>query len=268
MALNIPNLDDIKFEQLVDESRAQINRCAPQWTDHNLHDPGITFIDLFAWLAEMQIYHLNRVTETNYKKFLELVGIHPLEARPAAVDVTFEKIGTQNREEIIHAGQQLITKTGTVSIVFTAIETLHLLPFSLHSVKTVVDSRVTDNTAANQKDRMYFPAFGENAPPGAELRLGFDSPISDKEIQLSVYLAPLENGEPAHQDFASTTLAWEYSDGDKWKPFTIKNDKTLAFNRNGTITFTGPPALKDREDIYWIRCRLTRGQYEIFPMIN
>jgi hypothetical protein len=48
---------------LVQEARALIPRRAPAWTDHNVHDPGITFIELFAWLVEMQLYQLNRVGE-------------------------------------------------------------------------------------------------------------------------------------------------------------------------------------------------------------
>ena len=54
MSLPVPNLDDKTFEQLIEEARALIPRFAPEWTDHNLHDPGITFMELFAWLAEMK----------------------------------------------------------------------------------------------------------------------------------------------------------------------------------------------------------------------
>ena len=55
--------------------RALIPRYAPQWTDHNPSDLGITLIELFAWLAEGVIYRLNRVPEKNYVAFLNLLGI-------------------------------------------------------------------------------------------------------------------------------------------------------------------------------------------------
>jgi hypothetical protein len=56
MPLPVPNLDDRTFDRLVDEARRRIPVYAPEWTDHNVHDPGITFLELFAWLTEMQLY--------------------------------------------------------------------------------------------------------------------------------------------------------------------------------------------------------------------
>jgi len=76
MTLPKENLDDKNFEELVKEAVARIPVYAPEWTDHNIHDPGITFIELFAWLAEMQIYRLNMISDKSYRKFLTLVGIH------------------------------------------------------------------------------------------------------------------------------------------------------------------------------------------------
>ena len=95
MTLPIENLDDKTFEELVKEAVSRIPIYTPEgtdykWTDHNIHDPGITLIELFAWLAEMQIYRLNRITDRSYRKFLKLMGILKLKpARAAEVDVTF-----------------------------------------------------------------------------------------------------------------------------------------------------------------------------------
>ena len=70
-----PNLDDRTWQDLVDEMRALIPKYAPQWTDHNPSDLGITLIELFAWLAEGVIYRLNQTPEKNYVAFLNLLGI-------------------------------------------------------------------------------------------------------------------------------------------------------------------------------------------------
>jgi hypothetical protein len=42
MALPAPILDDRKFQDIVSEARSLIPRYCPEWTDHNLSDPGIT----------------------------------------------------------------------------------------------------------------------------------------------------------------------------------------------------------------------------------
>jgi hypothetical protein len=61
MPLPLPNLDTRRWADLVQEGRALVPRYAPEWTDHNAHDPGITLMELLAWLAEMNIYRLNQI---------------------------------------------------------------------------------------------------------------------------------------------------------------------------------------------------------------
>ena len=49
------NLDDRRFDDLVEESLMRIPRYCPEWTDHNLSDPGVTFVELFAWLTDQML---------------------------------------------------------------------------------------------------------------------------------------------------------------------------------------------------------------------
>jgi hypothetical protein len=72
--LTLPNLDDRSYADLVAEARALIPALAPDWTDHNPADPGITLIELFAWLTEMLIYRLNQVTDEHRLAFLRLIN--------------------------------------------------------------------------------------------------------------------------------------------------------------------------------------------------
>src|SRR5205085_544754 len=77
MSLPQPNLDDKTFAALVAEATKLIPRHAPDWTDHNRHDPGITFVELFSWLAEMQQFYLNRVGDESYIKFQKTARTPP-----------------------------------------------------------------------------------------------------------------------------------------------------------------------------------------------
>ena len=74
MPLQLPNLDDRRYADLVDEARRLIPTYAPEWTNHNPSDPGITLIELFAFLSEMLLYRLNRVTAANVLSFLKLLN--------------------------------------------------------------------------------------------------------------------------------------------------------------------------------------------------
>ena len=84
-----PDLDDRTWQDLVDQMRALIPKYAPQWTDHNPSDLGITLIELFAWLGEGIIYRLNQTPEKNYLAFLNLLGITRDPPTPARTYLTF-----------------------------------------------------------------------------------------------------------------------------------------------------------------------------------
>jgi hypothetical protein len=75
MSLPIPNLDDRTFDDLMKEARSLIPRYNNEWTNHNPQDPGITLLELFAWLTEMIIYRTNQIPEENYWAFLKLSGV-------------------------------------------------------------------------------------------------------------------------------------------------------------------------------------------------
>ncbi|MBW4643007.1 MAG: baseplate J/gp47 family protein [Goleter apudmare HA4340-LM2] len=74
MPVELPNLDDRNYEDLVQEALSLIPTYAPDWTNYNPSDPGITLIELFAYLSEMLIYRLNRVTDANQYTFLKLLN--------------------------------------------------------------------------------------------------------------------------------------------------------------------------------------------------
>lgn len=74
MPLELPNLDDRTYKDLLEEAIAQIPNYAPKWTNYNPSDPGIAIIEMFTYLAEMQIYRLNRVTDNNLRSFLKLLN--------------------------------------------------------------------------------------------------------------------------------------------------------------------------------------------------
>ncbi|WP_298439053.1 baseplate J/gp47 family protein [Geobacter sp.] len=84
MTLPIPKLDDLTYDRLVTEARSLIPRYFPAWTDHNPSDPGITLLELFAFLAETVSYQLDRVPERSLEKFARLAGEERIPGEPVA----------------------------------------------------------------------------------------------------------------------------------------------------------------------------------------
>ena len=96
-------LDLRDFQDIVDEARKLIPRYCPEWTDFNVSDPGVTLIELFAWMTEMILYQLNRVPDEMYEKFLELIGVQRRPPEPATVEVTFYLSAPLTRELTVPA---------------------------------------------------------------------------------------------------------------------------------------------------------------------
>ena len=133
MALPIPNLDDLRFQSdLVDEARKRIIHYCPEWTEYNISDPGITMIELFAWMTEMMVYRLNRVPEKNYLKFLEMLGFQMEPAKTAETDITFWlsallPLGeNDNTTVVVPAGTEVQSEDQPEPVVFTTSRDLNI----------------------------------------------------------------------------------------------------------------------------------------------
>jgi hypothetical protein len=88
MSLPTPILDDSSYQQLRDRLVRRIPVYTPEWTDHNASDPGITLIELFAFLGENLLFRFNQIPETARLEFLRLLQIPMLPATPARTVVT------------------------------------------------------------------------------------------------------------------------------------------------------------------------------------
>ena len=88
MPLPTRPLDDRSFQDLVDEAKKRIPLYCPEWTDHNVSDPGVTLIELFAWMVDILLYRLNQVPASHYIRLLELLGIQLEPPQAASAPIT------------------------------------------------------------------------------------------------------------------------------------------------------------------------------------
>lgn len=108
MPLPAPILDDRSYQQLRDELIRRIPVYAPEWTDHNASDPGITLIELFAFLGENLLYRFNQIPDATKLAFLRLLQI-PL--RPAAAAqslVTLARTDADGASVLVPIGTQIL----------------------------------------------------------------------------------------------------------------------------------------------------------------
>lgn len=177
MPLLLPNLDDRKWADLVDEGRALIPVYGPEWTDHNVHDPGITIMELLAWIAEMDIFQLNRVSDADRLKFLRLVGVSPEGPVPSRAVLNILLQSAASAPVVIPAGAQFSQiVSGQDPILFRSAADVSLAPGSLESLQFRDASGYIDLTADWHRRRVFYPL---SASPDAsmEFYLGFSQPL-------------------------------------------------------------------------------------------
>src|SRR4051812_29545179 len=90
MPIVVPSLDDRSYDDLLQETISRIPVHTPEWTNFNRSDPGVTLIELFAFLTETMLYRANRIPERNRLAFLSMLGIPLRPASPARGIVTID----------------------------------------------------------------------------------------------------------------------------------------------------------------------------------
>jgi len=104
MALPARSVDDRTYDQLL----AVLLKELPvaDWRDHNPSDPGITLVELMAWLGEMTLYQMDRTSAEYRERYLDLVIDRP---EPATAPVTFTLTPPRPVPATVKAGTLLAT---------------------------------------------------------------------------------------------------------------------------------------------------------------
>jgi predicted phage baseplate assembly protein len=268
-------LDDRTFEELIAEAKRRIPGYTPEWTDLNDSDPGITLVQLFAWLSEMIIWRLNRVPEKNFVKFLELIGIEPTAPSPAHAELTF-KLATKNLTQLIPQGTRvaLTEQVDGKQVIFETDDNLYAVGSELAAVQSFDGARFEIVTEAYRIPGKYFFPFGPRPQKDSALYLGFDTKFTEGSpvtLTLHAFTTDLiEEGKGIKAYFTETTNDPEGSDNEdvptvqidantpspsaeavleyfagtdarpSWQPLANVRDQTANLTKTGTITFDPP----------------------------
>jgi predicted phage baseplate assembly protein len=186
MALPLPVLDDRRWADLVEEARALIPLYAPEWTDHNLHDPGITLVELLAWTAEMDLYQLNRIPASHRRKFLELLGIEPHPPIPARTVISFGLVRGPDALDLPVALEVEGTSERGEVVRFRTMEPVQVVPGEIRAIQCEDARGFRDLTAAAGRGETI-ATFGPDPHPGGAVYLGLSAPLRrDLPISLAV----------------------------------------------------------------------------------
>jgi hypothetical protein len=102
-----PLIDPRGYQELLDEALARIPVHTPEWTNFNRSDPGVTLVELFAFLTEAHLYRANQIPERSRRKFLELLGVPIAPASSAVGLVAFANERGPLQTETVDAGLEV-----------------------------------------------------------------------------------------------------------------------------------------------------------------
>ena len=253
-----PKLDDRTFHDIVEEAISMIPRYSPEWTNHNPSDPGITLIELAAWMTDLLIYRLNQVPDKNYVAFLNLLGIKLRAPRAAKALARFTLVEGATKQRVPR-GTQLSTPQATEENIVT-----------FETARDVVVS-----TARPDRCFSYFDdAYSENSryidPAPGVVSDSFEVFAGAQRIERYLYLSDprfantgdasllrifLGTPERGGRDLARL-LEWEDWEGTRWKDLEAAQ---IEVDR-GEVAFVGPlrfaPTTVNHVEGLWIRGRL------------
>ena len=270
MSLEAPILDDRSFQDLVDEAKKRIPQYTSKWTEHNVSDPGVTLIELFAWLTETTIYRLNRVPDRHYIKFMEMLGITLNAPVPAQAPITFWLSTAAEKEMRIPKGTEVAsTQTETEqSIVFTTNNQFTISPPTLNSVFSQITTKEKKSfksaprlsaLANGLSDKQKFQVFSDQPQVDDALYFGFTENLSHHVLRFE-FGWDKAGGAGAIPDLPP--YVWEASTDNKDKPWVscyVETDTTQALNNNGRIQIhlphTGQQKVNNKK-LYWVRVRV------------
>lgn len=254
------DLDDQNFDMIVDHARKAIRKYAPYWTDENAHDPGITLIELFAWLKEMLQFYMDQPTEEIELQFLRLLGITLEEGETAEVVLQSPSQDEMYKLPLgskLSKGRFIFETTRNITL-----ETSKILDIEVdfegerRSVYQLIDNGLT-----------IYP-FGPDGKVGNSFYLHLSSPLQVRKMLL-FYIKVFEtydvkrNPITESKDFIPfAQITWYGSkDNQNWEPLTISRDDTFSLVQSGLIGIEVP------NDDVWLKATLTHSDYDFPPRI-
>lgn len=241
MPLPTLNLDDRRFQDLVEEAQRHIRQYCPQWTDLSPSEPGTVLLEAFAHLTEVMIYRLNRVPEKAYREFLRLLGVKQAPPSGAVVALRFTLKDALERSVEIPRGTRVASErpaAGAEAPVFATAETLVLAA-----------GQTSAEVIAYHCEQIEAELVGKGTGlPGLSVQLSQPPVIAPTGDRLDLVVGvETPEGEPRGdipaREYAGKTFAiWREVDG--FSDMGPDDAVYVADRSAGTISFA--PALRTR----------------------
>lgn len=260
-------LDDENFIEIFERSRKMIPRVYPEWTDYNEHDPGITLLELFTWLKEMQQFYLDQIGTDNYLMYLKLLGV---ERRRMQAAVSLLQVTAFENQRLLLKGTKFragdtIFETGECE----TLEDNHIVGCMSKSGETVL---AYNEEMINSGSEMNIPVFGSIPLVDDEFYIYFEKPFA-KDIPHKIYTEILDEYEIDRNDFEEffyplADIELQYYTEQGYQCCEYVKDETHCFLSSGAWIFKTEQPMAQKDGAYSIRFVLKRSEYDVVPLLK
>ncbi|MFE9134219.1 putative baseplate assembly protein [Streptomyces sp. NPDC007355] len=259
MALPAPHLDDRRFQQFVDDAKRYIQQACPEWTDHNVSDPGVTLVEAVAHMADQLVYRLNRVPEKNHLAFLDLLGVTLFPPAAARAEITFRLSAPQPEPVVLPTGTEVSTgRTETEeAVVFATTADLTVVPCTLTHLVRQEAGGTPEDRSQDLLGGEDVPAFSPSPRVGDLLLFGLSAAVPDCLLVLDLD----SRVDGVGVDPRRPPLVWEaWTAAEGWVACEVDEDSTGGLNRPGEVVLHLPSghavSRLGGHEAGWVRCRV------------
>jgi predicted phage baseplate assembly protein len=275
---------------VIAEIDARMAAYTPEWTARTADDAGIALVTLFGGMMEPVLTRLNQLPMKAFVEALRIVGIDPLPAEPASVQLQFTILDSATGPALVPKGFQVAGRStdGTGDLI--TFETQYDL---FATTATIAQVQVQDgsffiNTTPDPNVPVPFLPFGASAKAGGALYLGLSDGPPQLQISIGIEVVTsagtptpfASGGLTPLPSLPSPTLIWEAYDGSSgsFQTAPVVSDGTLELVQSGVVVLTVPPIWNpgappgldpaSAGSLLWLRLRIVQGQFEPAPMIS
>lgn len=237
------------FDEILNYVKGKIDDIYPDWSNYNAADSGITLLELFVYMNEMQQFHAQQIGPAHVMAFLHLLGVRRRGFVPAMM---YAKIMKKSKNNFFLKG----TKALAGPVVFEAGETVYIEPEDLFT---------------KVHTKMFYP-FGKTPETIAHYDILLNHEMKRGIIHALYFdlfdeYAVMRNPIDKKNFIPLVELQLKYYDGDSFKYCKIVEDTTFGLLQTGVIKFCIEGYMEKIKGAYCLRLEV-KGEYDTAPLLK
>lgn len=270
--LPLPNLNDQEIHSVMKTILYRMRQYGAGWEDTDIHDPGITFLELFVAIKAQQQRDIDKIGTRNLEKFLKLLKIEPRKKCCATTKVCL----IPKKDTMIPKGTKLLGE----DLVFETLETRKIVANEIRFLCSQ-----SDDTKKLYKYDVYdldrnIMMFEERNAKQQCFYIGFQKKIMSEQFSLFFQLKDAGKRNPVFQRdsfYPLSEIQWEYYGEEQgifgWHSIEVLKDETYSFLFSGEVTLLVHGDMEQFElepdkKAFYIRGKLKKYGYEQPPVLS